>query len=225
MKLNRELHHIQRHIIKVLGLNEWARYKDLKLPGVESSLYNYHLRQVMQVGLAEKVVGKGYRLTPSGLKYVDHVSIATFEPRWQPKIINTFVIKNEHGQVLTYRKMRQPFINQINLPSGKVHYEDSSVLGAAERELGMILGPGYTSEYCGVLDFTARINNEVVSHAIYFIHAATVPADTKIEQHYTWGTYNQDVVDTYVPHFPTVLALAQSKKRGFLEFATVYCYQ
>lgn len=221
MKLNRELHHIQRHIIKVLGLSEWARYRDLKLPGVESSLYNYHLREMMKTGLVEKVAGHGYRLTPSGLRYVDHVSISTFEPRWQPKIINTFVIENEREEVLMYYKMRQPFIGQLNLPSGKMHYDDDSLFTAAKRELSMIFREPVNFEYCGTLNMKALVNEEIVSHTIYFVHTARVSSSAKIEESYEWVKLPLANEYSYAPHVISALELVKSGTRGFLECVTV----
>ncbi len=188
MKVNREFHHIQRHIIRVLGLNEWARYRDLRLEGVDSSLYNYHLKELMKTGLIEKVVGKGYHLTSEGLRYVDHVSINTFEPRWQPKLISKLVITDENDRVLMYRKMRQPFIGTWNLPGGKVHYEDESIHAAAARELGMILcgNMNVKPSYCGVVELTVTANTDAITHTIYFVHSAKVPSDALIDSAYRW---------------------------------------
>ncbi len=222
MKLNRELHHIQRHILQVLGRCEWARYRDLKLPGVESSLYNYHLHEMMKTGLVEKATGKGYRLSPQGLRYVDHVSLTSFEPRWQPKIINTFVIENEFGETLLCHKMRQPFFGQLNLPSGKMHHEDQSVLTAAERELGMILdGSGYRYDYRGIVDFRAIINDDTVSHTIYFIHSVRITSLLTVESNYSWHTIDMAVPQGYTPHAVPVIELVRSGRQGFLECITV----
>ncbi len=187
MKVSREFHHIQRHIIRVLGVNEWARYKDLRLPGIDCSLYNYHLKELLKTGLIEKVVGKGYRLTPRGLRYVDHVSMQTFEPRWQPKIITKMVIVDEHGRVLMYRKMRQPFVGAWNLPGGKMHYEDESIVAAATREAGMVLSGAHVDPtYCGTLELTVATDGETITHTLYMVHYVRVPEGVAVDSAYSW---------------------------------------
>lgn len=215
MKLHRDLHYIQRHIIKVLGSTEWARYRDMRLEGLESSLYNYHLREVMKTGLVEKVPGKGYRLTLEGLRYVDHVSIRSFEPRWQPKLINVFIISNEKNELLMYKKMRQPFVHQWNLPSGKLHFEDASVVDGARRELEMILGDSSAeSKLCGVLDATIEFDGVSVSHAIYFVHRLLgAPESVSIDQAYTWHAFASLADEPLAPHVHEVLKLSAADER------------
>lgn len=188
MKVSREFHHIQRHIIRVLGLNTWARYRDLRLTGVDSSLYNYHLKELLKTGLIEKVLGRGYRLTNTGLRYVDHVSMQTFEPRWQPKLITKLVITDEKDRVLMYRKMRQPFIGTWNLPSGKLHYEDESIHAAATRELKMIFcgNSNIGVDYQGVVELTVVENDDTITHTLYLVHYARVLSDVAIDVAYSW---------------------------------------
>lgn len=216
MKLHRELHHIQRHIIKVLGMNEAARYRDLKLQGVESSLYNYHLKEVIREGLVEKTTGGAYRLSLAGLKYVDHVGVRTFEPRWQPKIINNFVISNDHGEVLFYRKMRQPFVGLWNLPSGKLHYEDRSITAGAQRELAMIIGRDVSFEYRGMVDAVLRLDGEVVSRVLYFVHKVKLTTTDDIGDVYRWRQFDKTDEVHYAPQVAAVVELVKTGQVGDL---------
>ena len=225
MKLHRELHHIQRHIIKVLGLRETARYRDLKLSGVESSLYNYHLKEVIREGLVEKTADGEYRLSLAGLKYVDHVGVRTFEPRWQPKIINNFVISNERGELLFYRKLRQPFVGLWNLPSGKLHYEDSSVTAGAQRELTMIVGQGTSYEYRGTVDAVLRLDGEVVSRVLYFVHRVELVARDKVGDVYEWRRFDKADEAHYAPQVAAVIDLVQSGKTGDLRSVEIDRYR
>ncbi|MCU0667616.1 MAG: hypothetical protein MUF85_03295 [Patescibacteria group bacterium] len=57
-----KLHHIQKHILKELSFKEWARFRDLKPPRVDSNLYNYHLKLLIKNGLVEKDNDKGWIL-------------------------------------------------------------------------------------------------------------------------------------------------------------------
>ena len=46
-----------------------------------------------------------------------------------------FVIQNSEGELLLYKRYRQPFIRQWSLPNGKVHISDRSLQDSAKREL------------------------------------------------------------------------------------------
>lgn len=221
MKLHRELHYIQRYIVKVLGLNETARYRDLKLDGIESSLYNYHLKEVIREGLVEKTADGEYRLSLAGLKYVDHVGMRTIEPRWQPKIINCFVVSNDRGEMLFYRKMRQPFVGLWCLPSGKLHYEDASVMSGAQRELSMIIGDGIPFEYRGVVDAELLLDDQVVSRVLYFVHSVGLTGMEKVGDVYEWRRYRPEDDALYAPQVATVIDLACRGNIGELQAVSV----
>lgn len=139
-------HHIQKHIFSTLMHQRYARFRDMRPPGTDSNLYSYHLKLMLQNRLVEKT-DKGYTLGKAGIVYADRVSNATVSIRKQPKIITMMVVQNSNGDVLLFRKKRQPFIELWNLPHGKLHIEDQSINAAAKREI---------SEKIGQLDVTPR---------------------------------------------------------------------
>ena len=47
-------HHIERKIIHVLMFTEYARFTDLRPKGVDSNLFSYHLKLLMQRGYVAK---------------------------------------------------------------------------------------------------------------------------------------------------------------------------
>ncbi len=132
-------HHIQKHIIGVLLHQRTARFRDMRAPRVDSNLYSYHLKQLINAGFVKKSEGV-YTLDSKGLMYVDRLSINKLFVRTQPKIITMLVIQNDYGDVLMYPKLRQPFIEQWTIPNGKVHNDDASVGDAARREVAEKIG-------------------------------------------------------------------------------------
>lgn len=132
-------HHIQKHIIDVLMYTEVARFRDLRPPRTDTNLFTYHLNSLIRAGMVEKVEG-GYRLSVTGLSYVDRVSTEKKVIRSQPKIITMLLIQNSNGDVLLQRRDKQPYINAWTLPYGKLHIEDVSLEGAAKREAEEKLG-------------------------------------------------------------------------------------
>ena len=127
------MHWIQRHILDQLMTHATRRFSELRAEGVESNLFQYHLRHIIRKGLVEKC-DKGYRLAPQGLYYADRYSREYKGERPQPKLITVIVLKNNRGEVLLQQKSRQPWIGQYHLPAGKIHIGEAT-LAAAVREL------------------------------------------------------------------------------------------
>lgn len=169
-----QMHHIQKHILKTLCFNKWSRFRDMRPKNTDSNLYNYHLRLLLKANMIEKVDGKGYRLSPDGLRFVDHASLENVEPRWQPKITTQLVSIKDDG-VLLWPKMKQPFIGTWSLPNGKMHYDDTSVETAMRREISYFANEKPTGlKSRGVIEYNASINGIIVSHTIAHIFTAVV---------------------------------------------------
>lgn len=132
-------HHIQKHIIGVLLYSEFARFRDLRPPRVDTNLFSYHLSILVKSGFVDKS-SSGYSLTQVGLQYVDRVSTEKMVVRNQPKIISMLLIQNSDGDVLLQKRTKQPYINMWTLPYGKLHIDDSTIMFAAQREANEKLG-------------------------------------------------------------------------------------
>jgi len=126
-------HHIQKHIISVLMYQKFARFRDLRPPKVDTNLYSYHLKLLQKAKLVEKTED-GYTLTKKGILYIDRVTTSTLDVRSQQKIITMLLVQNSEGDILLFRRRRQPYTNTWTLPYGKLHIDDRSLLEAAHRE-------------------------------------------------------------------------------------------
>lgn len=126
-------HHIQRAIVGYLLMHEYARFRDLRPPKVDTNLFSYHLKLLLKQGYLIKNE-QGYTLGPRGLRYVDRARGDDIRVRRQPKIITMLLIQEGYGKVLLQKRTKQPYINTWTLPYGKLHIEDESVQAAARRE-------------------------------------------------------------------------------------------
>ena len=126
------MHWIKRYIIDQLLCTDTVRFSRLRPEGVESNLFQYHLRHLIKQGMVEKSEG-GYQLAPAGLYYADRFSTALKGERPQPKIITIAVVKNSEGKVFLQQKLRQPWVGVYHLPAGKIHAGETTD-GAATRE-------------------------------------------------------------------------------------------
>jgi len=127
-------HRIQKHILAYLMEHKQARFRDMRPPKTDTNLYSYHLKLLIKQGYVIKS-DEGYSLGTKGAVYVDRVSTATVKLRPQPKIITMLVIQNDEGDILMFKKRRQPFMKLWTLPYGKIHNDDLSVYDAARREI------------------------------------------------------------------------------------------
>lgn len=126
-------HHIQRHIVSVLMFQKHARFRDMRPPAVDTNLYSYHLKLLIKRDYVTRTP-EGYTLGKNGILYVDRVTTSTLKVRTQPKIIVMLVVQNTSGDLMLYRRERQPFTSQWTLPYGKLHIDDKTLEDAAKRE-------------------------------------------------------------------------------------------
>ncbi len=160
------MHHIQKHILSVLTHNKTARFSQLRPPRTDSNLFSYHLKSLLKEKLVEKI-SEGYTLSAKGLALVDRLSMSSFEPRVQPKIITMAVILNNKGEVLMQQRKKQPFINKLTLPSGKLHLEDDSILKAAQREVDEKTGLKISNlKHVGDFYITVKRDKETISSVL-----------------------------------------------------------
>ncbi len=127
------MHYIQSKIMQKLLYTDSSNYAGLRPDRVESNHFAYHLEQLLKEGLIVKE-GKTYRLSASGLAYVDSLSHGKMMIRRQPNICTMLDITTPDEQTLLFKRSFQPYIHTVGLPLGKIHY-DEPIAGAAVREL------------------------------------------------------------------------------------------
>lgn len=162
--------------MKVLISVPSASYSVLKLPGIESNLFLYHLQQLIKLGLVEKI-DKQYKLTLLGKQYSDRSSLETMLPRVQPKVVSVLVITDPDGNYLILERLHQPFIGTRGFPSGKVHFGEA-LEDSGYRELedkAGITRKDVTLTMRGnlFLRFLTKETDEVVNHIISYVFTGT----------------------------------------------------
>ncbi len=165
-------HHIQKHIVGVLMHQKYARFRDMRPPKVDTNLYSYHLKLLQKNGFVDKT-SEGYYLGINGIVFVDRVSVKSLKVRTQPKIVTMLVIQNSNGDVLLFKRKRQPFTDTWTLPYGKLHIDDKTIEMAAKREAAEKLGLEIISpQHAGECYIRIRHEGEVImstlAHVFYF---------------------------------------------------------
>ena len=188
-------HHIQKSILKYLTKQKTARYSQMRPPKVDSNLYSYHLKSLLKGGLIIKN-DKDYSLSPSGLNYVETVSLDKFQIHSQPKITTRILLKNHNNQFLLTRRSKQPLIGMWGFISGKIQDTDNRISDSAQREIYEKTNLKLQNlDHIG--DYYVKIlsENEVISNT--FSHVFTVQiseqisAKIPISESQNWFSYEE----------------------------------
>lgn len=213
------MHQYEGHILKKMMLGDVLRYRDLKPKDIESNLFIYHLKNLIKKGLIEKITG-GYKLTATGLRFVDKISLSRFKQRFQPKIVNVVIVKNKKGEYLLYFSKRQPFYGLIGFPFGKIHFGEK-LIESANRELKEKTGFSAKLEHSGAIYLRIYKNKELVSHMLCHVFLARDLQGALISDSeagiYKWGNIKNIEKSKFIPGVLEMAKLAEKSKKYFFE--------
>jgi 8-oxo-dGTP pyrophosphatase MutT (NUDIX family) len=135
--------HIQAQILTSLLKSQGLRYSEAKPEQIESDLFNYHLKYLVQNGLVEKT-GVLYSLSASGKRYVAELKPMSPTGRevdmFKLAVLTLVLARRDNGIfVLNQTRMRQPFYGQISVMGGTIH-KGEYFLDAANRKLKVETG-------------------------------------------------------------------------------------
>ena len=177
----------------------------------------YHLRAVMRDGYVQKV-SNGYQLTSSGKQYVDKISMEKFQPRIQPKIVTLLVIKNSKGELLLWKRDKQPFIGKIGFITGKIHLGEN-IADAANRELQEKAGLTARTKHIGDGYLTIYEEKELVSQVLFHCFTGICKTDEipkELAKNVFWGGI-KNYKSELIPGMPEIYKLSQQDTHFFAE--------
>lgn len=211
------MHHIRHHILQVLSRQEWARFRDMRPPKVDSNSYSYHLKALQKEHLVEKG-DQVYRLSPQGLALADRMSSQRLTLRQQPKIITMTILQDESDKVLLLAKNKQPFIGAWTLPHGKLHIEDGSVRAAARRELTERLNimSNESLRLLANVYISVRINDVLISSVLSHIFTMKIDRSQVARTDVVWSDAKIRKSMKLAPATEEIIALAKPGKQALL---------
>ena len=207
------MHKIENHILSTLVHRAKARYRDIKPPTVEGNHFMYYLKKLISKDLVAKT-NDHYHLTPTGKAFADKLSLKSFQPRIQPKIVSLIIVFNEEGQQLLYQRQKQPFIDLIGFPYGKIHLGES-ILTAANRELKEKTGIKADLNHVGDAYITVYEQDELVSQML--AHVFVGHHSTGKPKNSFWGNLSDYPAKEVLPVNQDLLKLATSNNHFFIE--------
>lgn len=197
------------------------RYSELKPKELEANLFMYHLKELMKMGLVEKLE-KRYTLTQAGRSTATRFSIREQSIRVMPSTITVLALRSSNGNWLLYRRKRQPYINALGFPSGKIHLGDK-LIDAAYRELDEKCG--YTADevslnYRGVFNLVEKAEGEIKNHVIGHVWHGVVDDKRIFENHAGetfWGNWQEYPYEDFIPGFREIVEALKSDQFFGLE--------
>ncbi len=211
------MHHLQQHILHQLIRHSQRRYADLKPAEIEGNLFMYHLRQLIRLRYVAKRADGLYELTPTGHRYADGLSLETFAPRAQPKIVTLLACRNEAGEWLLLRRSRQPLLGMVGFPYGKIHLGES-IAEASARELAEKAGLTAELVHRGDGYITIRQAGEPISQIMFHLFYGENPQGQLVPES-RFGTAfwarPEEAGESVMPSVPELIRLLQTDPNRF----------
>lgn len=149
-------------------------------------------------------------MTSSGKLFVSQLSLESFQPRIQPKIVTLIACKNKKGEYLLYKRKLEPFKKRVGFPYGKIHLGEG-VREAATRELEEKTGLSARLKHCGIAYLTIYQAGQLAAHMLCHVFSGKNPEGnlrnySKIGKTF-WKTIENPSSKEFMPGFCDIYGL------------------
>lgn len=138
VEYNKKLHHVQSSVLDTLRHATRARYSELLRPTrLESDIFKYHLRKLVQMKYVSKADDGMYELTAEGKEFANQIDEKTGLEIQQPKASMLMVVrseKNDETYYLAHKRTREPFRDFWGIASAPM-LRGVPIADSASREL------------------------------------------------------------------------------------------
>jgi ADP-ribose pyrophosphatase YjhB (NUDIX family) len=129
MNTSQELHKAQVSILRSLRHANSARYSELMRPtGLESDVFKFHLRKLLQQKIIEKKISGEYALTSAGKEFANNLSRVANSALKQPKLSVAVIASRQTPNEIQYlfqMRQRNPFYGFWGCISGPAQWGES----------------------------------------------------------------------------------------------------
>lgn len=211
------MHAIQSHILKKLTLESVCRFAELKPERIDSNKFVYHLSALQRSGHILQRGGR-YCLTAAGKRYAEAVSLDSYQPRAQPKIVTLAVVQDAQKRYLLYRRKRVPMRGLIGFPYGKIHIGER-IDEAVVRELKEKARITAHLRLRGHVYLTIHDEEELVANMLAHIYTGLYP-EGELREHFEagesfWARIEDVPRHERMPGVGEILKLLSSGKKNF----------
>lgn len=163
---------IEQQILKKLMYNKDMSYNRLR-DEIPSNKFSYHLNKLIEQGIIVKE-GDKYNLTADGIHLISSLDGVELTQKKKP-VLCTFVLGVKDDLLLVNKRAKQPFMDYIGIPGGKVEFGGSMPQEAAKEfveETGL-KADNLTLRL--IINFRTydKKTNELTHHVVGFFFLAT----------------------------------------------------
>ncbi len=224
--MDKNIHEIQGGILKVLLLNETARFSDMNQEKVPSDQFTFHVKQLIANGVIEKTPEGLYRLTTPGKEYANRFDTDSGPVKFekQAKLGVLVVVMRETGgkkEYLMQTRLKQPFFGFRGFVTGKIKIGES-VPETAARELQEEAGP--TADLAQKAIYHERIfspDGQLLEDKYFYIFLGKNPSGNLLHEFEggknDWIPADKSLEGNSFYDTADLLALAHSKEFSFSE--------
>lgn len=209
---------IRDEILTKLSIGLDLKFSNLQIKNVDSNLFTYHLKNLINENLIYKN-GLKYNLTDTGKNYVESLSGKTREYRQQPKINNLIILQNKQKEFLIYKKRKHPFLAKNTFVYGKMHAGES-IIDSAKRELFEKTGLETKLSFRGCVYLRIKDKNKILNHFLFNIFYGKEDITGKLVENF-YGEFEFKKIEKaeteFMPGTLEILKLVENRKSEFFE--------
>jgi DNA-binding transcriptional ArsR family regulator len=217
-------HHIQREIFLRLRHYDVAKYSDICIKSVEPSLFMYHLKELIKMGLVEKVDKGRYQLTRKGLATNQSFSSEKKNIRISPLSYTLIFAKSKDNKWLVLKRHKQPHIFKLGCLSGKIHLGETAEQAANREWHDFTELTGYKLECKGYVSVLINDNQGVITHItgpVWFVDDVKSEWSEKLSRHglLTWMNWEEIDYDEFIPGWREIVEKIESNDTFMLDLS------
>ncbi len=216
-------HHLQSKIFAKLRYNQTMRYSDLKDPAIESSLFVYHLKELIKRKLVEKTDNGEYRLTSKGAGLAQLFSSEMGKMRLGPLTYSLIFLRSNKNRWLVVKRKKHPHINKYACISGKV-WPEETVESAAKRELHYFTGGNITAPleyrgYASVMIQTKELRTHITGPIWFADNLEEIELPDLKHATPQWVEWQKLPYDEFIPGWKEIVAMIESSQKEYLDLS------
>jgi len=163
-------HEIELHILKQLMYNKDLSYNKILDKKFPSNKFNYYLKKYVKEGIIKKNEEK-YNLTSEGTQLLSTLDGITLKKKKHP-IICCFILGVDGDKILVNKRLKQPFLDYVGIPGGKLDFGNNLIEQAKEEFLDET-GLSGDLELKVISNFVTYEGKNIAHHVIGFTYIAT----------------------------------------------------
>lgn len=217
-------HHLQSEIFSRLRTAKSRRYSELRDPIMESSLFMYHLNELIRQKLVQKVGRGEYALAPAGIMLAQTFSGETGKPRQGVLGYTLLFIRSDKGRWFVLERTKHPYVGMYACISGKLHMNET-LNEAVQREMADFTNGQLNTvdvEYRGYASVMIQKGEQITHIAGPVWFADNVPEVELLPVRHgvpSWMDWKAEAYERFIPGWKEIVEMIEGGTPAYLDLA------